>query len=91
MGDLFDLVAGDDGSLPLKPKPEGLFIIAKRLGVDISDVLMIGDAQNDIDAAFNAGIDSCFFTAGIGQLEDPRKAPTYMIDNYDRLVEIVLK
>jgi D-glycero-D-manno-heptose 1,7-bisphosphate phosphatase len=41
-----------------KPKP-GLFFIAKEeLEIDLSNSFMVGDSQNDIDAAKNAGVKS---------------------------------
>ena len=72
---ILDLVVADDGSVPLKPDPEGIYHIA----------------QNDVDTAENAGADSCFFRMGIGKLEEGKRKPTYEIDKLDELREIVLR
>ena len=88
---ILDLVVADDGSVPLKPDPEGLYHIADLFGVRVSEILMVGDSQNDVDTAENAGADSCFFRMGIGKLEEGKRKPTYEIDKLDELREIVLR
>lgn len=39
-----------------KPNPQGVFAIAKRLGVELSDAVYIGDSDVDIKTAQNAGV-----------------------------------
>ena len=53
----FDAVVGGD-TLPVrKPDPMGLRMLAELGGVDLSDVLMVGDATPDVECAKNAGVD----------------------------------
>jgi phosphoglycolate phosphatase len=47
-------VAGDDG-IARKPAGDMLVAAARHLGVDMDSVLMLGDSENDIDAARDAG------------------------------------
>ena len=86
----FDFIIGEDGTIPLKPNPKGLYMIADRFGVAVKDMLMLGDAQNDIDAAKNAGMDSCFYLPGIGEITNPNSKPTYKIKDYHELAQIML-
>ncbi|MBO7297936.1 MAG: HAD family hydrolase [Clostridia bacterium] len=39
-----------------KPNPQGLFAIAKRLGVELHEAVYIGDSDVDIKTAQNAGV-----------------------------------
>ena len=47
-------VAGDDG-IPTKPAGDMLLAAARELGTDIDSVLMLGDSENDVLAARDAG------------------------------------
>ena len=47
-------VAGDDG-IPRKPAGDMLLAAARDLGADIDSVLMLGDSENDVLAARDAG------------------------------------
>ena len=48
------VVAGDDG-IPRKPAGDMLLAAARDMGVDIDSVLMLGDSENDVLAARDAG------------------------------------
>lgn len=48
------LVGGDDVARP-KPAPDGVLEAARRLAVDPADVVYIGDAPTDLQAARSAG------------------------------------
>lgn len=48
------IVAGDDG-VPRKPAGDMLVKAARELGADIDSALMIGDSDNDVEAARDAG------------------------------------
>jgi phosphoglycolate phosphatase len=55
VADLFGtVVAGDDG-IPRKPAGDMLVAAARELGCDIDSTLMVGDSDNDILAARDAG------------------------------------
>ncbi|MCP5425888.1 MAG: phosphoglycolate phosphatase [Gammaproteobacteria bacterium] len=55
LGGFFDVVLGGECAPRKKPAPDALFMTAQRLRVDIHQVLMVGDSQNDVGAARNAG------------------------------------
>jgi len=48
------IVAGDDG-IPRKPFGDMLLAAARDMGVDMDSVLMLGDSENDVLAARDAG------------------------------------
>ncbi len=55
IGAFFDVVLGGECAPRKKPAPDALLLTARRMGVDIRRVLMVGDSSNDVGAARNAG------------------------------------
>lgn len=51
----FELTLSGDSLPQKKPHPEPLLYAAKHFGIDPSELLMIGDSENDAEAAHNAG------------------------------------
>jgi len=51
----FDLVAGRDLPPAHKPSPEHLIFVAKNLGVEPRQALMVGDRSDDVQTALGAG------------------------------------
>lgn len=49
---------------PAKPQPEGLWLIAERLGVMPDEILYVGDYLFDIQTARNAGSYCCLYRYG---------------------------
>ena len=78
-----DLVFGNGEGFPLKPAPDLLWEAAKRLNVEMSDCVMVGDNYTDLGAARNAGCKSIFCNYGYG-VELNEKADFY-IDNFSEL------
>ncbi|WP_054853814.1 HAD family hydrolase [Vulcanisaeta distributa] len=62
------LVAGDDVNRG-KPDPEPLLRILNSLGLDVHEVVVVGDSRYDVEMALNAGVSIVFF---LGKHEDPR-------------------
>jgi len=60
----FDLVISRDDPPAPKPSPDGIFHAADMLGVDVGEILLVGDVIFDIEAAVNAGSLSAFITNG---------------------------
>ncbi|MBC8129432.1 MAG: phosphoglycolate phosphatase [Rhizobiaceae bacterium] len=54
--DLMDVVVGGDAGPAKKPEPGLLLLACDRLGLDVGDVLFVGDSENDVDAAKAAGM-----------------------------------
>jgi len=56
--DYFDVIAGRDDIINLKPHPDHLNYICRRLNVDCNEILVVGDTSRDIEAALNVGAHS---------------------------------
>jgi HAD superfamily hydrolase (TIGR01509 family) len=54
--DRVDLIVGGEDVVRPKPDPEMIHIILNRLGIDRSQVVMIGDAITDIQMGISAGV-----------------------------------
>lgn len=57
--DIFDIVIGGREGIPLKPCPDALFDIMKKLGVTPGETAYIGDSEPDVLTAKNAGVALC--------------------------------
>lgn len=88
----FDLVLGANPELyGLKPSPEGLTKILKKLNIAASKTLMVGDSTHDIMAAKAIGVRTCAVTYGYRPGEVLAKEdPDFLIDSIDQLPEVVL-
>ncbi len=58
--DLFDLYVSSQSCGVRKPNKEGLCLIAQTFGVDVSELLFIGDEEKDYITARNAGCSFMF-------------------------------
>ncbi len=58
--DCFGIILGQNGSVELKPSPQGVFMILDRMGLDTRDALYLGDTATDMKTGKNAGV----FTVG---------------------------
>ena len=91
----FDVVITNEDTTHKKPHPEPLEKALEQLGGAKDEAIMIGDSDKDIEAARNAGIDSILFYP-----EEHKKfydfdemqtfKPTYTIDDFRKVIEIVL-
>lgn len=52
----FNVVQGQTDGLPKKPAPDGIFMIAKKLGVAKEEILYVGDSSVDMDTGKAAGV-----------------------------------
>lgn len=59
-----DEIVGGEDVFNAKPSPDGLELMVKRLNMNKSDVLYIGDSYIDAEAAKNAGVDFAGVTTG---------------------------
>ncbi|VTY04755.1 Phosphoglycolate phosphatase [Neisseria subflava] len=64
----FSLVLGGDSLTEKKPNPLPLQHAAEVLGIDVANMLMVGDSKNDILAAKAAGCFSIGVTFGYGDM-----------------------
>lgn len=75
-------IVGEEQLKNKKPHPEGLLLIAKKLGVEPREMLYVGDSAHDIMAAKNAGCKSAAVLTGMG-LESvlEKEKPDFIFDN----------
>ncbi len=66
----FITVIGDGEGFQRKPNPDTLFECAKRLNVNISDIIYIGDSDVDVETVKNAKCDGIFVDYGYRQKND---------------------
>lgn len=59
---MFDIIITCDDVSSFKPNPEGLLMCIKQLGVNKSDCLYVGDNDNDLLFAQNAGVEGFLLT-----------------------------
>ncbi len=50
----FDIIVSKEDVRKHKPDPEGLFLIKDKVGVEITEVCLIGDRHTDMECAANA-------------------------------------
>ncbi len=55
VADLFDAILGADGVSHSKPHPEMVYRICERVGIDVSETVVVGDAVADLMMAREAG------------------------------------
>jgi phenylacetate-CoA ligase len=51
LSELIDVVIGGDAGPPKKPDPGLIHLACKRLGIEASDAVFVGDSEYDVDAA----------------------------------------
>jgi len=66
----FELVLGGDSLETRKPDPEGLLLVARRLGAPIGRTLFVGDSAVDGETARAAGAPLALVTWGYGTAEE---------------------
>lgn len=80
--DKFNYVMGRRTGIAHKPSPEPLLKICNELSLKITDTLMVGDSEMDIQCGHNAGSKTCGVTYGYRTKLDLQKlAPDFLIDN----------
>ena len=83
MDKYFDVIFGNGEGFPLKPAPDLLWESARRMNLEITDCVMVGDNYTDLGSARNAGCKSIFAKYGYG-IEGDEKTDFY-IDNFIEL------
>ncbi|MEG1805335.1 MAG: HAD family hydrolase [Clostridia bacterium] len=65
-----DYIVGSDSGFPLKPDPTSLLYVIDKLGVNLDEVLYVGDGDADVIVAKNAGVKACFVLWGYRSEEE---------------------
>ena len=88
--DVFEVVEGAAEGRPLKPEAAALRGISGRIGIDVAEVLMVGDSSVDIEAAANAGARVAAVTWGFrSRSELAAGSPDWLIDHAKEIVALV--
>lgn len=86
----FEYVIGSDSVTHHKPHPEPVLVTLSALGLETSDAFVVGDMPVDIAMAHGAGVIACGVTYGNATREELEAANAeYVIDSFDRLLDIV--
>ena len=82
---VFDMVIGTTAEGLLKPDPEGIYRMCRAWGLDISEVVMVGDSEVDAQTAINAGCGCVCMTWGFGRMDVIRGLGVQMADDAGEL------
>lgn len=83
------IVCGDD-DWPEKPDPAVLQGIARELGIDPGQMLMVGDTVNDMLAGRNAGVAGCIgITGSIGNPTQLAEYADVLLERIDQIITAV--
>lgn len=86
----FTIVSGTDGHCAGKPAPDLLLRQIDKLEKNKHDVIMVGDAASDIQAARNSGVASCAALWGYtNKVQITRENPNYLASNPKQLLSII--
>ena len=83
----FDLLLGADSVSRHKPDPEPVLMTLRKLNIDASDTLVVGDMPVDILMGKGAGCTTCCVTYGNATREELVEAGAdYVIDDFSALL-----
>ncbi len=81
----FDVVSCGDAVPHKKPDGRHVRLVVEELGATIESAVMVGDSENDILAANNAGIRSVCVTFGYAHVPPDEIGADILIDHFDDL------
>ena len=87
LADYMSAVQGDGDNLPLKPQPDLLLHVMKKINAAPEKTLMVGDNYTDIGAGCNAGVKTVFIKNGYGVIGNEKA--DYVIDNFADLKAVL--
>lgn len=83
---LFDTVVCSDDVENPKPSPDSLLFAINNIGIRCEDVVMIGDARNDILCARSVGVKNIAVTWGdVARSVLEEESPDYIVNTMDEL------
>lgn len=87
----FDVVRGTD-ELPHKPDPALLHEVCRLAGRPVSDAVMVGDTDKDVQAAQAAGVTSVGIAhGGLGRAALESLGPDHVVDDLDDLRRLLFE
>ncbi len=88
--DTFTCVQGQQESIPRKPDPTAVFMIAKELNVATEECLYIGDSDVDMQTGNGAGVTTIGVTWGFRSKEVLKEnGAVYIVDKAEEIISIV--
>ena len=89
-GNLIPVAIGESSEIKRKPAPDSIFTAIKELGSDITNAVLVGDSETDVQTAKNAGIPCIGVTWGFRSREVLRTAGAdYLIDTPRELLTLI--
>ncbi len=89
--DLFAAVVGGGDTPALKPDPTPILTLMQRLDVSPSCTIMVGDTENDVKAAHNAGVKAVLVQFGYGKGDLAALGADVMIPDFPALPAAVAR
>ena len=90
LAEFFRVVVGGDSAQQRKPHPAPLLEAARRLGVDVSQSLMVGDNIHDVEAAHAAGMRCVAVGYGYHHRPPSEFNADHLIDRFADLLPLVI-
>jgi phosphoglycolate phosphatase len=90
LSDFFQAVVGGDSVEQRKPHPAPLLEAARRLAVDVSETLMVGDNIHDVEAAHAAGMRCVAVNYGYHHRPPSEFDADHLIDQFADLLPLVI-
>lgn len=87
LGSYFDAIVCPDHVENRKPHADHIRATVEAVDGNIQNAIMIGDSENDIDAAINADIPSIAVTFGYAHRKHEDLGATALISHFDELIE----
>ncbi|MGQ1909196.1 HAD family hydrolase [Marinifilum sp. RC60d5] len=66
----FEYILGAGGDIPRKPNPEGAIYISKKMGLEPSEIIYVGDSGVDMQTANNSGMNAVGVLWGFRDMEE---------------------
>ena len=87
----FDVISCGDAVPHKKPDGRHVKLVVEQLGATLETTAMIGDSENDISAAIDAGIKSVAVTFGYAHVPLEELGADALIDHFDDLPRMLRK
>lgn len=85
----FEVVVGGDELEHKKPHPQMIFYVLERMQLSASDVVMVGDSTNDIEAAKQASIPNVAVSYGYRKVRVEELGADVVIDCFSELPDVL--
>lgn len=89
LGEYFVQIYGGNSFETKKPDPLGAFQLLKETGVKSNEAIIIGDSQNDVLTAQNAGMWSLGVTYGFSPESLEIHPPDVIVDTVEEMVQVL--